>query len=230
MATENTPVAVATVEAFMAALIQAWPTGDATGLGRYFSKAFQNGALPSVQTREVIVASLAEQMTLGGEVGVDIRHLLADGPIVMNERIDYVKLGGRTLSLCGSWASSKSTTGPSPRGAITSTQTSSVRNCPPPPPPNRCRCVAPSRSAGCAANSSVHLCTCAGEFRPRVAPSSLCIRARCGRRTQPGADPPALPETPRTSPTLPPPATRIRRETKVAQGHRGPQRARRTAS
>lgn len=101
MVTDDAFGAAETVEAFVAAFIQAWPTGDATGLGRYFSEdaVFHNGALPPVQGREAIVASFAEQMTLGGEVSVDIRHLLADGPIVMNERVDYVKLGERTLSL-----------------------------------------------------------------------------------------------------------------------------------
>ena len=38
-------------------------------------------------------------MAMGGEVDADIIHMVADGPIVMTERIDYVKLSGKTASL-----------------------------------------------------------------------------------------------------------------------------------
>ncbi len=101
MVPRNTSDAVATIKRFMAAFIQAWPTGDASSLSGFFSAdaVFHNGALPAVRGRDAIVASFAEQMTLGGEVSVEIRHMLADGPIVMTERVDYVKLGERTIAL-----------------------------------------------------------------------------------------------------------------------------------
>lgn len=97
MASLDTSAVIATIEEFMTAFIQAWPTGDASGLGRFFSDdaVFHNGPLPPVQGREAIVANFAQQMRLGGEVSVDIRHMLNDGPIVMNERLDYVKLGDK---------------------------------------------------------------------------------------------------------------------------------------
>lgn len=92
MVSEGTSGPVATIEQFMAAFIAAWPTGDATGLADFFSNdaIFHNGSLPAVRGRDAIVASFAQQMALGGEVSVEIRHMLTDGHIVMNERIDFV--------------------------------------------------------------------------------------------------------------------------------------------
>ena len=89
------------VRDFMAAFMAAWPTGDATTFSRFFSEdaEYCNGPLEPVQGRESIVADLARMMSLGGEVGVDIRHLLSDGGVVMTERVDYVRLGGKTARL-----------------------------------------------------------------------------------------------------------------------------------
>ncbi len=86
---------------FMAAFVEAWPTGDAVTLGRFFSEnaEYCNGPLAPVHGREAIVAGLAAMMTLGGEVEADLRHLLSDGAVVMTERVDYVRLGGRTAGL-----------------------------------------------------------------------------------------------------------------------------------
>jgi limonene-1,2-epoxide hydrolase len=101
MASTDSSGAVVTIEDFMTAFIQAWPTGDASGLGRFFSEdaVFHNGPLPPVHGRDAIVASFAEQMALGGEVSVDIRHMLAEGTVVMTERVDYVTLDDRTIPL-----------------------------------------------------------------------------------------------------------------------------------
>lgn len=101
MVARSSADALATIEEFMAAFINAWPTGDASDLGRFFSDdaVFHNGPLPPVEGRDAIVSSCAEQMTLGGEVSVDIRHVLTDGSIVMTERVDYVKLGEKTIPL-----------------------------------------------------------------------------------------------------------------------------------
>jgi limonene-1,2-epoxide hydrolase len=85
----------------MAAFTEAWPTGDAATLSRFFSEDAQycNGPLQPVHGREAIVAELARMMSLGGEVEADIRHFLSDGAVVMTERVDYVKLGGKTAGL-----------------------------------------------------------------------------------------------------------------------------------
>ena len=95
------PSAEEVVRDFMAAFMAAWPMGDAAALGGFFSQdaEYRNGPVKPAYGRDAIVADLARMMTLGGEVEVDIRHLLSNGEVVMTERVDYVKLGGRTAGL-----------------------------------------------------------------------------------------------------------------------------------
>ena len=95
------PSAEKVVRDFMAAFMAAWPLGDAATLTRFFSEdaEYCNGPLEPVQGRDAIVVDLARMMNLGGEVDVDIRHLLSDGVVVMTERVDYVRLGGKTAGL-----------------------------------------------------------------------------------------------------------------------------------
>jgi limonene-1,2-epoxide hydrolase len=95
------PSAVEVVRDFMAAFMEAWPTGEAVTLGRFFSEdaEYRNGPLAPVHGRGAIVANLAGMMILGGEVEADILHLLSDGRVVMTERVDYLRLGGKTASL-----------------------------------------------------------------------------------------------------------------------------------
>jgi limonene-1,2-epoxide hydrolase len=89
------------VRDFMAAFMTAWPTSDAAPLSRFFSEdaEYCNGPLEPVHGRDAIVADLARMMSLGGEVAADIRHLLSDGAVVMTERVDHVRLGGKTAGL-----------------------------------------------------------------------------------------------------------------------------------
>ena len=97
----GSPSAEEVVHDFMAAFTEASPTGDATMLGRFFSEdaIYCNGPLEPVFGREAIVADLAMMMSLGGEVEVEVRHLLSDGEVVMTERVDYVRLGGKRAGL-----------------------------------------------------------------------------------------------------------------------------------
>ena len=89
------------VRDFITAFTAAWPTGDATTLSRFFSEDVEycNGPLELVRGREAVVADLARMMSLGGEVAVDIRHVLSDDAVVMTERVDYVRLGGKSAAL-----------------------------------------------------------------------------------------------------------------------------------
>jgi limonene-1,2-epoxide hydrolase len=79
----------------MAASIPAWSSGDATDLARFFSEdaEYRNGSLPTVTGRTAIVSSLTEMMAMGGEVEVELVHIVAAGPVVMTERVDYVRFG-----------------------------------------------------------------------------------------------------------------------------------------
>jgi limonene-1,2-epoxide hydrolase len=95
------PSAEEVVREFMAAFITAWPTGDATALGRFFSEdaEYCNGPLEPVRGRGAIVASLTQMMSLGGAVDAEIRHLLSAQAVVMTERVDYVRFGEKTATL-----------------------------------------------------------------------------------------------------------------------------------
>lgn len=92
---------VETIASFVEAFVGAWPTGDATGLGRFFSEdaVYHNGPLPPVKGRTAIVASLAGFMAMGGHVAVDMVHILAEGPIVMAERFDHFVTDNTKISL-----------------------------------------------------------------------------------------------------------------------------------
>lgn len=90
-----------TVRAFISAFVEAWPTGDATGLALLFSDdaVYHNMPFEPAIGRVAIVATLESFMALGGQVSVDILHLAADGPIVMTERVDKVIREDGTFSL-----------------------------------------------------------------------------------------------------------------------------------
>jgi limonene-1,2-epoxide hydrolase len=96
------PTSVETVQAFIAAFRKAWPTEDATGLGSFFHEdaTYHNGPLDPVKGRNAIVATFAQFMKMGGQVGVDIMHMVAEGEIVMTERVDHItRDDGTTMSL-----------------------------------------------------------------------------------------------------------------------------------
>jgi limonene-1,2-epoxide hydrolase len=89
------------VMAFREATKAAWPTGDATTLACFFSEdaEYRNCPLKPVRGREAILASLTEQMGIGGEVDADIINMISDGSIVMTERVDYWTSHERSIAL-----------------------------------------------------------------------------------------------------------------------------------
>jgi limonene-1,2-epoxide hydrolase len=93
--------AEAVVRDFIAASISVWSSGDATTLAAFFSEdaEYRNGPLPLVRGRDLIVLSLTEMMSIGDEVDIDLIHMVVDGPVVMTERVDYVKFGEKTAGL-----------------------------------------------------------------------------------------------------------------------------------
>lgn len=90
-----------TVHEFVAAFVTAWPTGDASSLGPFFSESatYHNGPLEPACGPEAIMAAFAVMMQLGGEVGVEEVRVVADGPIVMTERVDHWKGDEHTAHL-----------------------------------------------------------------------------------------------------------------------------------
>jgi limonene-1,2-epoxide hydrolase len=96
------PTALETVQDFIAAFIKAWPSADATALGPFFSEdaVYHNGPLEPVSGRAAIESTFAEFMKVGGEVDVEMIHMMAEGPIVMTERIDHLtRADGTAASL-----------------------------------------------------------------------------------------------------------------------------------
>jgi limonene-1,2-epoxide hydrolase len=96
------PTPVETVQDFMVAFMKAWPTADTTALASFFSEEalYHNGPLEPVRGRAAIEATFAQFMRVGGRVDVDIVHMVADGPIVMTERVDHLtRADGTTASL-----------------------------------------------------------------------------------------------------------------------------------
>jgi limonene-1,2-epoxide hydrolase len=92
---------VETVTAFVAAFVDAWPRRDAEVLVSFFAEdaVYENGPLEPVHGRSAICATLREFMAMGGDVDVDMRHMVAEGSIVMTERVDFFAAGGRRISL-----------------------------------------------------------------------------------------------------------------------------------
>jgi limonene-1,2-epoxide hydrolase len=89
------------VEQFIATFVEDWPHGDAGRLGPFFSQdaVYQNMPMQPVVGRAAIVATFAEFMRLGGQVSVDLLHVVADGDIVMTERVDHFIGSGTSISL-----------------------------------------------------------------------------------------------------------------------------------
>lgn len=95
----STPVEV--VQDFVATFIAAWPERDAARLASFFSEdaVYHNMPMEPVNGREAIQAALAAFMEMGGRVDVDMRHIVADGAVVMTERVDHFIRPGMTISL-----------------------------------------------------------------------------------------------------------------------------------
>jgi limonene-1,2-epoxide hydrolase len=85
----------------MATFMAAWPEGDASKLAALFSEdaVYHNIPMEPVKGREAIQAALAAFMGMGGQVSVEILHIMADGPIVMTERVDHFIGTEKTISL-----------------------------------------------------------------------------------------------------------------------------------
>ncbi len=92
-----------TVQEFIATFMEAWPQGDAAKLGSFFSEdaVYHNMPMEPIRGREAILATFTEFMAMGGQVGVEIVHIVADGAIVMTERVDHFTGAGAetTISL-----------------------------------------------------------------------------------------------------------------------------------
>ena len=89
------------MQRFIDAFVAAWPVNDAETVASFFAEdaVYQNGPLEPVHGRDAIRDTVAAFMEMGGQAGVDIVHMLANGQLVMTERIDHFITPERTLSL-----------------------------------------------------------------------------------------------------------------------------------
>lgn len=81
--------------------IAAWPAGDAKKLASFFTEdaVYHNIPIEPVKGREAIEATIAGFMGMVDQIRFDTLHLLAEGPVVMTERIDHFIGADRTISL-----------------------------------------------------------------------------------------------------------------------------------
>jgi limonene-1,2-epoxide hydrolase len=90
-----------TIGAFVDAFVAAWPTGEAGSLGDFFTEdaVYHNGPLAPVAGRAAIVQTLEALMAIGGRVSVDMVHVVANGNVVMTERVDVLEANDRSVTL-----------------------------------------------------------------------------------------------------------------------------------
>jgi limonene-1,2-epoxide hydrolase len=83
------------------AFIAAWPEGDVDKLVSFFSEdaVYHNIPVEPVVGRADIRATLASFMDMVEQIRFETLHLVADGPLVMTERIDHFIGPDRTISL-----------------------------------------------------------------------------------------------------------------------------------
>jgi limonene-1,2-epoxide hydrolase len=92
---------IETIQDFMAAFASAWAKRDSARVASFFSDnaVYHNIPMDPVEGREAIATTVAGFMTMGGQVRVDISHIIAAGPVVMVERVDHFVGSERTIDL-----------------------------------------------------------------------------------------------------------------------------------
>ena len=92
--------------AFVAQFIEVFHTNDSDALLEYFAPdaTWHNIPMEPAVGRDAIYALLQGFVAQGVLVtGVDVKHQLAQGNVVINERVDHVSVGGKSMSVpvCG---------------------------------------------------------------------------------------------------------------------------------
>jgi limonene-1,2-epoxide hydrolase len=90
-----------TIQDFMTTFASAWAKKDSAQVASFFSEnaVYHNIPMDPVHGREAIAAAVAGFMAMGGQVRVDISHIIAAGPVVMVERVDHFVGSERTIEL-----------------------------------------------------------------------------------------------------------------------------------
>jgi limonene-1,2-epoxide hydrolase len=92
---------VATPAQIVSEFISAWPEKDAARLASFFSEdaVYHNIPMEPIKGREAIQATFAGFMGMADQIRFDTLHLVAEGPVVMTERVDHFIGPERTVSL-----------------------------------------------------------------------------------------------------------------------------------
>lgn len=91
--TEN----IALVQRFIAA----WSRVDVDELAHYFTEdaVYHNMPMKPVHGRDAIRAAFASFLPPGSQSSWEVRHIAAQGDVVLTERVDTFVTGGRTMSI-----------------------------------------------------------------------------------------------------------------------------------
>ena len=81
--------------------ISAWPDKDPARLASFFSEDafYHNIPMEPIKGREAIAATFSGFMGMADQIRFDTLSLLAEGPVVMTERVDHFIGPERTVSL-----------------------------------------------------------------------------------------------------------------------------------
>ncbi|HEX5265834.1 MAG TPA: limonene-1,2-epoxide hydrolase family protein [Acidimicrobiales bacterium] len=92
---------MATPAQIVSEFIAAWPDKDVARLASFFSEdaVYHNIPMEPVKGREAIQATFAGFMGMADQIRFDTLQLVAEGPVVMTERVDHFIGPERTISL-----------------------------------------------------------------------------------------------------------------------------------
>lgn len=78
-----------------------WPTGDVDAICAYFTDdaVYHNIPVDPVTGRDAIKAAIAGFTAGVDRIEFEMRHLVADGPVVMTERVDVFHFPGHEIAL-----------------------------------------------------------------------------------------------------------------------------------
>lgn len=92
---------MATPAQIVSEFLDAWPDKDAARLASFFSEdaVYHNIPLEPIKGRDAIAATFAGFMGMADQIRFDTLQLVAEGPVVMTERLDHFIGPERTVSL-----------------------------------------------------------------------------------------------------------------------------------
>jgi len=90
-----------TPDALVTTFCKAWSRMDADELAAFFTEdgVYHNIPMAPAEGRDAVHAMLTGMKAMISSIRFEVRHQVAQGNVVMNERIDHIEMGGKTVSL-----------------------------------------------------------------------------------------------------------------------------------